>query len=236
MTLPTATSIWKRLLIEGYKVVTSEDVMRIASKFGKDERRSLSYLQEHGYIFRILRGIFYVKSPEEVEGNFFKYSIFEMISEALRIKGVKNWYFGLETALKMNLMTHEFYTVDSAITDSFRTTKAIGILDSKFVFRKWAMTDPPAEWKMKRITDHGCALYISDKERTVLDLAYRNYIDKEDLKQVLAPLIEFEEQLDRKKIVEYLSSYPPKFREAMIDGSVLQGHRQDRRSQKDRRH
>ena len=74
---------------------------------------------------------------------------------------------------------------------------------------------------MKRITDHGCVLYISDKERTVLDLAYRNYINKEELKQVLAPLIEYEELLDRKKIAEYLSSYPPKFREAVINGPVL---------------
>ena len=67
MTRISATSVWKKLLIDGYKVVSSDDVMSIASKFGKNEMRSLRYLQEHGYIFRVLRGVFYVKSTEEVE-------------------------------------------------------------------------------------------------------------------------------------------------------------------------
>ncbi len=221
MTTLPITSIWKGLLIEGYKVVTSEDVRRLARKIGKDERRSLRYLQEHGYIFRILRGVFYVKSPEEMEGGFFRYSIYEMISEAMRIKKVKNWYFGLETALKMNMMTHEFHTVDCVITDSFRTTKNIGILDTKFVFRKWAMTEGPVEWKIKRITDHGCVLFHSDRERTVLDLAYRNYIGKDERKRIISPLVEFEEHLDNGKMMTYLSSYPPKFREMIAGGPVL---------------
>jgi len=221
MTRISATSVWKKLLIDGYKVVSSDDVMSIASKFGKNEMRSLRYLQEHGYIFRVLRGVFYVKSPEEVEGDFFRYSIYEMISEALRTKGVKNWYFGLETGLKMNMMTHEFYTVDSVITDSFRTTKTIGILDSKFSFRRWAIADGAAAWKVRRITDHGCVIYHSDKERTVLDLAYRNLLGKGSVKQALAPLVEFEDRLDRQRLAEYLSDYPPRFREVVQGGSVL---------------
>ena len=118
-------------------------------------------------------------------------------------------------------MTHEFHTVDCVVTDSFRTTKTIGILDSKFVFRKWAIIEGPAEWKIGRVTDHGCALFLSDKERTVLDLAYRNYIGKGGPKRVLAPLVEFDEQLDKGKMLDHLSFYPPKFREMIVGGPFL---------------
>ncbi len=61
-----------------------------------------------------------------------------MISKALKIKGVKHWYFGLETALKINNMTHEYFTMNFVITDSYRTTKIINILDTKFQFLKWS--------------------------------------------------------------------------------------------------
>ena len=221
MTSFQTTTIWQKLLIEGSKFVTSATFEDMAEKFGKNRERSLRYLQEHGYVLRVLRGIFYVMSPEEMEGGYCKYSIYEMVSEALRIKGVKNWYFGLETALKMNRMTHEFFTVDYVITDSFRTTKTIGILDSRFAFTRWKIGSGPAPWKVKRITDHGCALFHSDKERTVLDLSYRNYLRKEDLERTIAPIIEFDEQIDRERIRGYLTSFPPKFREMITSGSIL---------------
>lgn len=221
MTSFQTTLIWQKLLIDGSKFVTSDAIGVMAEKFGKDEERSLRYLQEHGYVLRVLRGIFYVMSPEEIEGGYRKYSIYEMVSEALRFKGVKNWYFGLETALKMNRMTHEFFTVDYVITDSFRTTKTIGILDSRFVFTSWKTGNGPAPWKLKRITDHGCALFHSDKERTVLDLSYRSYLRKESLERTIGPIIEFEDQINKDRVKGYLTSYPPKFRETITSGSVL---------------
>ena len=60
-----------------------------------------------------------------------------VIGEGLKIKGVKNWYFGLETALKLNTMTHEYFTIDYVISDQYRTTKTIHILDKDFKFIKW---------------------------------------------------------------------------------------------------
>jgi len=209
--------------VEGVKVVSSDHIRAIARKIGKEDTRSLRYLQEHGYIYRILRGTFYVKSPEEIERDFFKYSIHEMVSEALKLKGVKHWYFGLETALKMNRMTHEYFSVDYVITDSFRTTKTIEILGSKYLFLRWSVRDVSSEWKVKRTTDHGSSIFYSDKEKTVLDISYKRYIDRKDARLVIAPLIEFRDQLDLGRLSLYLSFYPPKYREVMKGGGVLHG-------------
>lgn len=213
MTQLSTTVIWKKLVLEGVKVVSSDHIKELVDKVGKDEVRSLRYLQEHGYIYRVLKGIFYIKGPEEIESGSFKYSIYEMISEALRLKGVKNWYFGLETALKMNRMTHEYFTVNYVITDSFRTTKVIGILDSKFKFIKWSMKGDPVEWREKAITDNACSIYWSNKEKTVLDIAYRNFIEKRSHEQVIAPLIEHVGQLEQARLMRYVPFYSPKFRE-----------------------
>lgn len=213
--------IWKKLIVEGVKVVSSDHIRALARRVGKEGTRSLRYLQEHGYIYRILRGTFYVKSPEEIERNFFKYSIYEMISEALKLKGVKHWYFGLETALKMNQMTHEFFSVDYVITDSFRTTKTIEIMGSRYLFLRWSVRDASSDWRVKRITDHGSSIFYSDKEKTVLDISYKEYIDNKDASSVIDPFIEFRDQLDLARLMLYLSFYPPKYREMVEGGGVL---------------
>ena len=122
------TLIWKKMLINESKIVTSAEIRNLARDLNKDEWGSLDYLQKHGYIYRILRGIYYIKNADERERNFFEQSVFEMVSNALKLKGVKHWYFGLETALKLNEMTHEYFTINYVMTDSFRTTKVIDIL------------------------------------------------------------------------------------------------------------
>jgi len=136
MTQISSSLIWKRLLIENKKIVTTCEIEQLAKKLDKDKKRSLYYLLEEGYITRILRGIFYVKSFEERQNATLNTSIYKLIAYALEKKGVKKWYFALETALKLNNMTHEYFTIDYVITDSFRTTKVIAVLKTRFQFFK----------------------------------------------------------------------------------------------------
>ena len=131
-----ASLIWKKLLVDGKKIATTEDIASIAREIKRNEKRSLYYLQEEGYIVRILRGIFYVRSLEERDYRGQDYSIYELVAMALKKKGVRNWYFALETALKLNLMTHEYYFIDYVITDSYRTTKIISVAGQDFRFIK----------------------------------------------------------------------------------------------------
>lgn len=199
--------IWKKLVIDGRRMITSAEIKEMARQLGKDERGSLDYLQKHGYIYRILRGIFYVKSPEERERGFFHDSIYEMVSKALKMKGVEQWYFGLETALKLNNMTHEYFTVNYVITDSYRTTKVIQILDSKFQFLKWNKKHFKFGIKRRK------GLRYSDREKTVLDLAYKKYRLSRDIDLVTFPLIEYIEALEKKKLMSYLGNYSRRFQQ-----------------------
>lgn len=201
--------IWKKLLIEGNKITTSSRIHELASRLNKGDIRSLRYLQEHGYISRILRGIYYVKSADERERGYFQHSIYQMVSKALEVKGVKHWYFGLETALKLNDMTHEYFAVDYVITDSYRTTKVISILDTKFKFLKWS------RWHFEFGIVRKDGLRRSDEEKTVLDLAYRSYRRGEGSQHAVNLIQENMEMLDRRKFEVFLDRYPQRFQKVV---------------------
>jgi predicted transcriptional regulator of viral defense system len=199
--------IWEKMLIEDRKIVTSDEIRELSEQLGKEPKQSLNYLQRHGFITRILRGIFYVKSYEERKKGQAECSLYDMLAMALETKGVRKWYFGMETALKFNLMTHEYFTVDRVITDSFRTTKVIKINGTNFSFIRWN----------ERHFDRGIVtngrIRYSDKEKTVLDLIYRDYLNgKEKFTDAYS---EYVDQLSKERFMDYLSDYPPRFREAM---------------------
>ena len=104
--------VWRRLLVEGRRYTTSEAIASLAEDIEKDPEVCLRYLQQQGYIHRILRGIFYVASPNERERGALEPSVYQLIAKALEMKGVDKWYFGLDTALKLNGMTHEYFMID----------------------------------------------------------------------------------------------------------------------------
>ena len=201
--------IWKKFLLEGKKIITSGEIQALANEIGRNEKRSLYYLQEKGYVIRLFRGIFYVKTIEERENNIIEPSLYDLIAMALKKKGVRNWYFGLETALKLNIMTHEYFMIDYVITDSYRTTKIINIMDSRFKFIKRASCYFEVGINKEKI------IRYSDPERTILDLSYRNYLTTKDEDMYFSPVIEYEDKLDFKQMKRYLEVYPPKFQKGI---------------------
>jgi len=201
--------IWKRLIINNQRMVTTDEIYQLVRALNKNELRSLRYLQEHGYIYRILRGIFYVKNPEEREKKFFQKSIYEMVSDALDIKNVKEWYFALETALKLNNLTHEYFTINYVVTNSYRTTKVIDILDTKFHFLKWSKK----HFEIGILNLNG--LFVSDPQKTVLDLSYRRFLKDKTDPNILNYLNEYFDRLDKNKMRTYLKHYPSQFKEYM---------------------
>jgi len=212
VTRQTSSVIWRKLLIEGNKVVTSDRIRRIADELGKDYTRALGYLLEHGYLTRVFRGVFYVNNQKERESSSFERSIYEIVGDALTVKSVKHWYLGLETALRINGLTHEYFTVNFVITDSYRTTKVIEIADAKFKF-------------LKRRREHFTFglerkynLVFSDREKTILDLVYKRYLETKDEKYAVSPLIEYRDRIDTHKIARYLGNYPIRLREIVRKG------------------
>ncbi len=204
-----ASMITKKLLLEGKKIATRDEIMDIARKIGKNEKRSLNYLLEEGYAVRILRGFFYIRSIDERSRNTQAPSIYQLVAMALKKKGVSRWYFALETSLKLNLMTHEYYLTNYVITDSYRTTKVIRIIDHDFLFIK----------RSGENFDHGLIkkddIRYSDKTKTMLDLAYRSYLSTGSFKGSKEIIDDLDRFIHVKRTIEYLSDYPKTFRETM---------------------
>jgi predicted transcriptional regulator of viral defense system len=201
-----APAIWRKVLFDGKKVVTSKEIMELAGRLGKGRERSLSYLQEHGYIVRIARGVYYVRSADERERGFFDWSVYEMVAAAMGARKIRRWYFGLETALKLNGMTHEYFAVDSVVTDSAWTSKPVGVLGARFHFFKWGVS----HFGFGLVRKGG--LIYSDPEKTVLDLAYRAHRRKGTPMAIIG---EYIGRLDRVKLSNYLKRYPVRFQNAL---------------------
>ena len=201
--------VWEKLLIEKKKMVTSNEIRGLALEVSKDEDQLIDYLRRNGYLERILRGIFYVKSLEERERHTYEHSIYERVAMALKEKGVKNWYYGLETALKLNTMTHEYFNIDYVITDSFRTTKVISIANQRFLFIKRGGKHFKDGIIMER------RIRYSIPEKTVLDIAYRDYLSTKKERVYIGTIKEYRDSLNTKKIRKHLAPYPKKFRESV---------------------
>jgi hypothetical protein len=199
--------VWQKLLVDGKRIVTRDELVPICETIGKDYDTVVHYLQVHRFLIRIFKGIFYVRDPEEIQRGTTKLTIYELVAKGLEIKKVKSWYFGLETALKFNNMTHEYFKVNYVITDTCRTTKAIRIFDTEIWFLKWRPT--LFEFGIQTINGIKC----SDREKTVLDLVYKRYMNKRLKKKdvvgrVKDLLTQFCSQLDIKKFRSYISLYP----------------------------
>ena len=196
----------KKLHIEEKEFVTSAELRRYCKPMGLKYETVVRYFASRGYIIRIFRGIFYIKSLNEAKLGKTKYSHLELVAKGLELKGIKNWYFGLYTALKLNNMTHEHFAVDYVVSDKMFIAKPTNIAGYKFRFVKLA----PRLLKFGLRKD---VLRYSDAEKTILDFIYvwrYNGIPKE---KIVIDVAEWAKNLSRAKIRKYAEHYPKTVRE-----------------------
>jgi predicted transcriptional regulator of viral defense system len=198
--------ILKRLHIKGKKFVTSEELKTYTRKDKIKYEILIRYFETKGYLVRIFRGIFYVKSAEEIELGKINLSHLELVTRGLEIKGVKNWYFGLHTALKLNNLTHESFAIEEVISDSLFRARPIKIANYNFKFVKLS----------KKLFGFGIenrnGLRISDPEKTVLDFIYlwkQNGLPEE---KIISDISEWGKHLSSKKLKLYAENYPSSVR------------------------
>ena len=150
------------------------------------------------YIIRIFKVIFYIKSLEETKYNTFKNSHLTLVAKGFELKGVKNWYFGLYTALKLNNATHEYFTIDYVISDILYRNKPITINNGKFKFYKLK----PSLLKFGTIKN---SFKYSNLGKTLLDFIYlHNYSGKPKVK-ILMDILDYMQNLSTNKIRKYIS-------------------------------
>ena len=191
----------KKLLISNKKLVTRSELRGYCKTLKITYESAISYLLSNKYIDRIFRGIFYVKSIEERKMGIFDMTFFEVIKEAMKMKGVSEWYFGLESALKLNNLTHEYFAVDFIISDKIKRSKPIEMLGHKVRFLAIK----------KDLTAFGInkeQIPYSDTEKTILDIIYFGIYRGVSKYAIKNSIIDYIDKCNRKKLLKYAEQYP----------------------------
>ena len=197
----TLKLIVKKLELSNKKFVTRDTIRAYCKELHLDYYTVIRYLTSNEYLIRILRGIFYVKSIEERKLKNIGISYIDAIKEALEIKGVKDWYFGLESAVKLNNLTHEYFAVETVITSTIFRPKPISMLGTKVKFIK--ISKGLLKFGLK-----GGGFKYSDAEKTLLDMIYLgkyNSYSEEEIKNKVLYLLN---NCKKSKLKEYAEHYP----------------------------
>ena len=193
--------IVKKLELMNKKFITREEIREYCKELHLDYYTTIGYLTSNNYLVTILRGIFYIKSINEHKSKEIEITYTEAVKEALKIKGISNWYFGLESAIKLNNLTHEYFAVESVVNDTIFRPNPIDILGTKVKFVKIS----------KSLFKFGVVenkIRHSDVEKTLLDMIYlgkyNNYSEEEIKNKVLYLL----NDCKKSKLKEYAEHYP----------------------------
>jgi hypothetical protein len=194
--------ILKKVRHDKKKFITSEELKEYCDEMYTNYKLSSDYLISRGYLVHILENIYYVKSSDELKNKKIKLSLLELVAQSLELKKIKNWYFGLYTAL--NLINVKYDHEDEnfyLINDQILNNKPIMILGKPFRFLRFKN----ALFKFGIITNK---INYSDHEKTILDLLYlweSNHINEN---RILIELNKLLNGISREKILDYSKYYP----------------------------
>lgn len=198
----------RKLLLRKERFISSAELKEECEKLKMPYVKAIRYLYLYKYIVRIVRGFFYIPTVEERKFKTNRANFYEAVSRAMEYKKVKNWYWGLETAVKMNAITHEVFTIDYIVSDTIFRPKPISILGRRVKFVKLN----------KKLFGFGMKAELvpySDLEKTILDLIHiKKYAGKSN-KVIRDYLIEWADEADKNKLKKYSKHYSKSVRKAL---------------------
>lgn len=199
----TVKILIKKLNMMDEKFITSGLLREYCKKLNIEYYDAIRYLITHKYLYRILRGIFYKPSFEERKLKKINMTYMKAIAEALKIKKIKNWYFGLETALKLNNTTHEYFAIDFLINDTLFRANPITILGHEVRFIK--IKKELCEFGIKENE-----LRFSDLEKTVLDMIYLSRYGRLSDMEIKNKITNLLGHCSKSKLLKYSKKYNKK--------------------------
>ncbi|WP_297421172.1 hypothetical protein [Thermococcus sp.] len=204
-----------RFLLSRYggKVIRKEELKKVCERFGIDVDYLVHHLISYGYVVRVLRGLYYVKTVEEFK---LKKALrpLEIIGLGLDKLGVK-WYYGLFTALRLNALTHEYFARIFILNDRIYRSKTLKIYGEnvEFIKIKPGLTE-------FGVTDRGRIKY-SDVEKTLLDFLYLSRYNPKLRPTAENVVMEYWDAANKEKIREYLTYYPVSLRKVLENEGLL---------------
>jgi len=197
----------------GGEVVTREELEKACKRFGKHIDRVVNFMISYGYLIRIFRGLYYVRTFEEFSTRK-SIDTMKLISMGMNKLGVE-WYFGLSTALRLNGAIHEFPSVIHVMSGTIyrpRTVKINGE-DVRFIKLKKKL------FGFGVIEKHG--IRYSDLEKTLLDIVYISRYRSVPEKRIISILREHKEGVKKRKLAEYLRFYPKSVGEVVENAGLV---------------
>ena len=198
----------RKLLLRKERFISSEELKEESAKLRMPYVKAIRYLYLYKYIVRIVRGFFYIPTVEERKFKTSRVNFYEAVSRAMKYKKVKNWHWGLETAIKMNAITHEVFTIDYIVSDTIFRPKPISILGHRVKFVKLN----------KKLFGFGIKagpIPYSDLEKTILDLIHiKKYAGKSN-EAIRDYLIEWADEADKSKLKKYSKHYNESVRKVL---------------------
>ena len=200
----------RKLLLDKERYLSEEKLKEHCKKLGISYVNAIKYLGKYHYIKRIMRGFFYVPTIEERKIKTGGPSLFEVIAKAMEYKKVKNWYLGLETAIKMSAITHEYFTIDYVVSDTIFRPKPIEILGRRVKFVK--LTKKLFGFGIKKTAGN---IPYSDLEKTILDLIHLKKHAGRPNRVIRDHLIEWADEASKNKLKKYAKHYSKSVRKAL---------------------
>jgi len=199
------------------KMIRVEELKELCRKYDFDFSNTKKLMLNRGYFLPVFRGIYYLKDYNERKTGVVNYSAVELVSEGLRVMNIR-WYFGLHTAIKLLGLTHEVFSVYYIINEKFSRSMALNVAGSKFVFKKMK---PSLFFGIKKMkTSGGIIINCSNLEKTILDFVYLYKKEGKSDKTVLGVLREYDEDINKKKVLRYASTYMPSIKKLVTGGLV----------------
>jgi len=197
----------------GGRAVTRKELEKACKRFGEDVSKVINFMISYGYLIRILRGLYYVRTLEEFSTRK-SIDTMKLISLGMNKLSVE-WYFGLNTALRLNGATHEFSPVIHVISDAIYRPKIVKINgeDVRFVKLK------------KKLFGFGVVekngMRYSDLEKTLLDMVYLSRFRSVPEERIVSALKEYKKGVKKKKLAEYLRFYPKSVRRVVENAGLV---------------
>ena len=205
-------AVLRKLRRDNKEFTTSEELRELCSSLGIEYDSAIRHLIPRGHLVKVFRGLFYVKSLEEMHLGRSKYNHLELVAQGFEFRGVENWYYGLSTALVLNNMTHERFNVEYVVNDSIQRNSAMNIAGHMFIFKKLKSE----LFSFGVIKDK---VNYSGPEKTILDMVYLDRYGGVPPEKTALNVSEYLDSVDFEKLTMYAAYYPitvARFMEEML--------------------
>lgn len=191
----------RKLMLDEDRFTGAGKIKEYCEKLGISYNAAISYLLKYGYVKRIVRGFFYVPTAGERKLKTKGVSHLEAIARAMEHKGVRNWYYGLETAAKLNNLTHEYFAEDCVVSDRIFRPRPISVLGHKVKFIR--LNGKLFGFGTKK---YGLLPY-SDVEKTILDIVHLGKYGGRSNEKLREEITDLLEHASKRRLAEYAKRY-----------------------------